>query len=221
MTTRMDHIVIAAAHLEQGVDYVREKLGVEIPKGGEHPSMGTHNHLMQLGRDTFLEVIAVNPAAPPPLRPRWFGLDDPAVQHSLVKEPRLLTWVVNTTDLVGLQAKMAFALGDVTPLTRGELSWLFAVPEDGRLLAGGLLPHVMQWQTEFHPSKNMADLNCQLLNLTIHHPYAPWLESILEGLQASDLVTVKSLTEAGQAYISAELQTPNGVCTLDSRNLSS
>lgn len=217
MQTKLDHIVVGAASLEQGIAYVRQKLGVEIPEGGEHPLMGTHNHVMQLGNETFLEVIAINPDAPPPMRPRWFGLDDPVVQYSLSRKPRLLTWVVNTTDLVGLQTQLAFALGVVTPLSRGDLSWLFAVPDDGRLLAGGLLPHAMQWKTSAHPSNNMADLNCRLSKLTIHHPYKNWMESILADLQAAELVTVESLIDLDQAFMTAEIQTPSGLCTLSSK----
>jgi len=217
MLTKLDHIVIGAASLEQGVAFVQNKLGIDIPKGGEHPLMGTHNHLMQLGNDTFLELIAINPAAPAPARPRWFGLDDPAVVRSIATEPRLLTWVVNTIDLVGLQAQVDFNLGVVTPLTRGNLSWLFAVPDDGRLLAAGMLPLVMQWQTSEHPSNNMADLNCRLIKLTIHHPYSQWLARILSDLQASTLVTVEPLENNGQAYMTAEIQTPGGICTLSSQ----
>jgi len=214
MLTRLDHIVIGAASLEQGVAYVHEKLGVDIPKGGEHPLMGTHNHVMQLGNEVFLEVVAINPSASPPSRPRWFGLDDAAVLHSISEQPRLLTWVVNTTDLVNLQAQLDFGLGVVTPLTRGDLNWLFAVPDDGRLLAGGLVPHVMQWQTSEHPSNNMADFNCRLIKLTIYHPYASWLESVLSDLQALELVSVQPLN---RAYMTAEIETPNGVCVLSSQ----
>jgi len=217
MSTKLDHIVVAAASLDQGVAYIQEKLGIDIPKGGEHPHMGTHNHVVQLGNETFLEVVAINPDAPPPMRPRWFGLDDPGVQHSVREKPRLLTWVVNTTDLVGLQAQLEFALGVVTPLSRGDLSWLFAVPDDGRLLAGGLLPHAMQWQTNAHPSNNMADLDCRLLKLTIHHPYKAWIESILVDLQASELVTVQTLAEPGVPFMIAEIQTPSGLRTLSSK----
>jgi len=47
--TKIDHIAVAAGSLEAGVAYVEEALGVVMPKGGEHPAMATHNHLMQLG----------------------------------------------------------------------------------------------------------------------------------------------------------------------------
>ena len=63
----LDHIVVAADSLKQGVDYIRSCLGIEIPKGGFHRTMGTHNHLMQLGNDAYLEVITIDPEAEAPV----------------------------------------------------------------------------------------------------------------------------------------------------------
>jgi hypothetical protein len=91
-----DHLVIGAARLAQGVDWVADRLGAALPPGGSHPRMGTHNRLTALGPARFLEVIAVDPAAEPPPRPRWFALDDPAQKARLERRPRLLTWVAAT-----------------------------------------------------------------------------------------------------------------------------
>ncbi len=66
MKTKLDHLVVAAKGLRQGVEYIRKELGVDMPFGGEHPKIGTHNHLIQLGDDVFLEVIAINPDLPAP-----------------------------------------------------------------------------------------------------------------------------------------------------------
>lgn len=215
--TKLDHLVIGAATLEQGVSYVRDKLGVDIPKGGEHPLMGTHNHVMKLGDDFFLEVIAFNPHAAAPTRPRWYGLDDPDVRRSLEVGPRLLTWAANTDNLVQLMAKTDFQLGESTLVTRGELSWLFAVPDDGRLLASGMLPSLLQWHTEHHPANNMVDLKVRCKSLTVHHPYADWLSSILKVIDATNLVQVVALKANELPYLRAEFDTPNGVVELDSR----
>src|SRR6185312_3978330 len=87
----LDHLTVAALSLDEGVAHVRRALGVEIPPGGAHPIMGTHNHLMQLGNSVFLEVIAPDPGVTPQ-RPRWFGLDDPDMHRRLACSPRLLTW---------------------------------------------------------------------------------------------------------------------------------
>lgn len=87
MRTRIDHLVIGAASLAQGVAYVNRLLAVDIPYGGEHRTMGTHNHVMKIGEDLFLEVLAINPANDPLEKPRWYGLDDPYVRQALQSQP--------------------------------------------------------------------------------------------------------------------------------------
>ncbi len=211
MNTNLDHLVIGASSLEQGVAYVKAQLGVDMPKGGEHPAMGTHNHLMQLGNDVFLEVITINPAAPAPERPRWYGLDDPFVQRRIAQQPQLLTWVINTTDLVGLQGQTNISFGDPTALTRDDLRWQFAVPDDGRLLAGGMLPYLIQWETQPHPAQRMADVGCRLHSLEIYHPYPEWLYSILTAIDAAKFVKIKPLGQGETPYLSAQIMTPSGL----------
>src|SRR5690606_32822306 len=83
----IDHLVVTAPSLAEGARFVREALGVEPEPGGKHPRMGTHNLLLRLGNDVYLEVIAIDPGAPAPGHPRWFGLDDAPTS------PLLATWV--------------------------------------------------------------------------------------------------------------------------------
>ena len=54
--------------------------------------MGTHNLVLKLGDSLYLEVIARNPKAPQPGRPRWFGLDRN-------RSTGLRTWVARTDDI--------------------------------------------------------------------------------------------------------------------------
>lgn len=217
LNTRLDHLVIGAPSLEQGVTYVKERLGVDIPVGGAHPAMGTHNHLMQLGNETFLEVIAVNPNAPAPATPRWYGLDDPFVRAQLKQQPRLLTWVVNTADIKALQARASFSFGVAVPVSRGALSWHFGVPDDGRLLAGGMLPYLIMWHTDTHPSSRMGDAGCRLRQLHIYHPQRDWLLSVLSDIGAETLVEVEALQANTTPYLVAHIDTPSGLKTLSSR----
>jgi hypothetical protein len=92
---QIDHITITAPNLGLGVEFVRRSLGVTPQVGGEHPRMGTHNFLLKLGAAVFLEIIAPNPNAPQPDRPRWFELDSQRMDTL----PRLATWVARTTDI--------------------------------------------------------------------------------------------------------------------------
>src|ERR1700759_1808196 len=168
--TELDHITVAAHPLEQGVAHVRAALGVDLPDGGAHPRMATHNRLLRLGDAVFLEVIAIDPAAPPPPRPRWFALDDPAVQVELAIAPRLVTWVVRTSRIAETFLASRRPLGAVEPMRRGELSWLLASPNDGALVDGGMMPSVIQCPAGPHPAIRMRDLGCTLELLEAAHP---------------------------------------------------
>lgn len=211
---QLDHIVVAAASLQQGVDYLRKTLGVEVPKGGFHKTMGTHNHLMQLANDAYLEVIAIDPDAGAPRHPRWFALDDRLMRASLKNQPRLITWVMNTADIQQLVASAGFDIGTPTKLSRDNLKWEIALPDDGRLLGGGMLPYCIQWHSSPHPSTDMADLDCILQALTIYHNRPHWIAERLDAMDAGHLVQVEALPDGKTPYLEAEIETPNGLVTL-------
>ena len=213
---RLDHIVVAAQSIEQGVEYIREQLGVEIPKGGFHATMGTHNHLMQLGNNAYLELIAINPEGAVPAHPRWFALDDALMRESLRQQPRLITWVMNTTDIQNIKAFADLDIGIPTALTRNNLSWKIALTGDGRLLGNGLLPYVIQWHSEPHPSGGMADLGCRLESLELHHNRAGWLYDKLKSYGGGELVTVHALKDREAPYLLATIETPSGTKVLTS-----
>ena len=216
MPAKIDHIVVGADTLEQGVTYLKNQLGVDIPAGGEHPKMGTHNCLMQLGDGVFFEIIAINPKMNPPDRPRWFGLDDPRIRQRLKDQPRLLTWVVNTRNLASLLKDAESNMGKSELLERGDLSWHFGLPADGSLLIDGVIPYAMQWHVEQHPSTRMADLGCRLRSLEIFHSNPDWCGKALGSIGADQLVKINALPENRTPFLQACISTPLGICSLRS-----
>jgi hypothetical protein len=206
----LDHIVIAAHDLQQGTEYVRDTLGVEIPRGGRHQNMATHNHVMQLGNDAYLEVIAIDTDGQPPRHPRWFALDSAHMRAAVRSQPRLVTWVMNTADLGQLVAQAGFDIGVPSKLSRDDLSWEIALPDDGRLLADGMLPYCIQWHSTPHPSRAMADTGCVLQELTIYHNRPRWLNERLDALEAGHLVHVEALPDSKTPYLAARIETPKG-----------
>ncbi|MGH6623755.1 MAG: VOC family protein, partial [Burkholderiaceae bacterium] len=92
LRSELDHLIVACSDLATGVSWVAERLGVEPQPGGRHEAMGTHNALLRLGARCYLEVIAIDPEAAAPARPRWFGLDDETTRTALARSPALLTW---------------------------------------------------------------------------------------------------------------------------------
>ncbi len=198
--TQLDHIVIAAQTLEQGLEYVQTTLAVELPPaGGKHPLMGTHNRLLNLGRGAYLEIIAIDPAASPPPHPRWFELD------RFTGVPRLLTWVARTDDL---ERFVPLELGTVNKASRGDLEWLIAIPKDGRLHLGGTVPYLIQWGSG-HPTDTLPDTGCYLIELVLLHPQPELVRSILQKLNL-DLSPLR-LERAEQPELMAFIRTPGGL----------
>ncbi|PSO19545.1 VOC family protein [Bradyrhizobium sp. MOS003] len=178
---RLDHITVAANDLAEGVAYVEQALGIAPPAGGAHPLMGTHNHLLRLSETSFLEVIAPNPSAPAPTRPRWFALDDQRAHAALELSPRLVTWVANTSDIKSALATMPHAARPAITVTRGTLEWLISVPPDGSMPFGGAFPTIIEWPAGPHPASRMAELGCSLVAFEIRHPEADTIEAALSG----------------------------------------
>lgn len=206
--TELDHITIAAASIEQGLAHLRTVLGVELPRGGAHPRMATHNHLLRLGPALFLELIAIDPAAPAPRRPRWFQLDDPAIQAQLAVAPRLLTWVVRTRQIAEVFLASEVPLGAIEPMQRGELRWLLTFPNDGALPGDGMTPHVIQWPEGPHPASRMPDLGCSLERFEAVHPDPVAYRRSLASIGAEGMVAV---TAGASAHFVAHIRTPQGV----------
>lgn len=211
MQNKIDHFSIGAASLDQGVSALESALGVTVPRGGKHAAMSTHNCVMQAGGESFLEIIAIDPEAPPPGRTRWFTLDDPATQGRLAERPRALCWVVGTDSLDAIVAGSPVDLGEIVPFSRGDRSWRLTVPKDGSLPEGGLLPAFIEWSPGPHPSSGMQNLGVALKRVTLTHPDPTSLREVLRALHVDHLAEVVE----GPRGLSFTLQTPGGEAVLD------
>ena len=215
--THIDHITITAPSLAVGVEFVARTLGVTPQVGGEHPRMGTHNFLLKLGDSVFLEVISPNPNAPKPERPRWFELDNQKVNTA----PRLATWVARTTDIHSTLAACSEPLGNIEPLSRGQLSWLMTVPSDGSLPFNGIAPTLIEWHTETHIATKLQDVGCSFVGLEAFHPEAHRISALLQSIFLEGEISVAPLPVGGQPFLIAHIQTPNGLRKLSAPNFSS
>jgi hypothetical protein len=225
MSARIDHLVVAAASLEQGVAWCEATLGVVPAAGGEHPLMGTHNRLLRIATvdypRAYLEIIAVQPERQPQRGRRWFDLDDEAVRDKLVHGgPRLLHFVANVTDVqaavaawsaLGIERGDPVAASRMTP--RGLLEWQITVRDDGRRLFDGVLPTLIEWGTT-HPVSALPESGVTLQSLAIAHPQAATVRAAYEGVGLEGVAVKK-----GKADLCAVLETPKGRVKLASEGL--
>lgn len=216
LTARLDHLVVAARSLNEGVAWVQDRLGGIRPHpGGGHPRMGTHNHVLKLGETTYLEVIAIDPAATPPPRPRWFGLDDAAMHTRLSERPRLVGWAAAVTDIGRAIAACPVHVGIAEAMSRGSLEWLIAIPSDGSLPEQGVMPTLIEWPADRpHPAAAMPQTGCRLARLDLHHPDPGRLRVAFDaiGLDRAQPVHLGP----GSAGLCASIRTPTGLVALES-----
>ena len=206
LRSHIDHLVVTAPDLDTGAAWVRETLGVEPGPGGTHVRMGTHNRLLRLGKSAYLEVIAVDPAATGPGRPRWFGLDElePGA------DPRLATWVIRTTNIQSALAASPVVSGYVTPMSRGDLNWQIAVPRNGGLPLQGVAPTLIQWQDR-HPAASLEESGCVLLRLAGFHSRAEKVQAMLDAVGFQGEFSISPLRVGDVPHLVAHIETPAGI----------
>ena len=215
----VDHLVVLAPSLAEGVAWCEATLGVVPGPGGEHPLMGTHNRLIPITTPAFprayLEIIAINKEATPQHAvgaKRWFDLDSEPLQARLrAQGPQLAHWVAQVPDLPqalaalgaqGLDRGRVVAASRPTP--QGLLRWQISVRDDGQRLLDGCLPTLIQWGVT-HPTQTMADQGVALESLQLTHPEAGTLRQALDAVGLGGIPV-----RTGPARLQARLHTPRG-----------
>ncbi|MDM0042416.1 VOC family protein [Variovorax sp. J22G21] len=230
LTAEIDHLVIAARTLDEGVQWCEATLGVTPGPGGAHPLMGTHNRLLNIAAPAFprayLEIIAIDPAKQPTRAAglhRWFDLDDAALQAGLAQHgPQLVHFVARVPDakaslhaLANPQAHIdrGHLLEASRATAAGLLEWQISVRDDGQRLFYGALPTLIQWGP-VHPVDTMPASGLELVALAAVHPRLDTLRAALDviGFTAIDL-------RQGPPNLLATLRTPRGLVTLESKGL--
>jgi hypothetical protein len=235
MTSQIDHLVIVANNLNQGVAWCEATLGITPSAGGEHKLFGTHNRLFKIATPkhplAYCEIIAINSEASratDAAQKRWFDMDDDALQAAIAIEPRLVHFVANTPNVQAARAAL-HALGiDRGPALeasrhsrKGLLQWQITVREDGQRLFNGMLPTIIQWgkaddkePLRLHPRNSLPRSGVSLQGITSTHPEAPALQKAYDAIGLAGVVV-----QAGPANLIATLQTPKGLVTLESKGI--
>jgi Glyoxalase-like domain len=203
----LDHLLIGAATLENGIGWLEERTGVRAMVGGSHPGLGTWNALASLGPGQYIEILAPDPAQPGVGTFYVPGLRDFAA-------PRIATWAARSVDLArGFPATLPHDFS-CEPARAGarirpdgtRLAWTLAFPRHREHLAfDGALPFFIEWGSyDDHPGKSTPP-GLTLHALRFSHPEPGSLESALAALGIDGAVK-----PAAQASIEVELDTPRG-----------
>ena len=160
---KLDHIVFGARSLEEGTNFIEKKLGIKLSEVGYHDFMGTHNRVVKVDKDVYLEVIAIDPSSKSPNENRWFNLDNPILQKKLEYSPQMIGYVIETKDKEILKHFY-------TPIeaSRGNYKWNFAMPSlesnlfNKELIENGIIPSLINWKSNkpvYEMKNNQLSLN--------------------------------------------------------------
>lgn len=177
---QVDHVVLGVPDLRTGVHELAERLGVAPVNGGRHDGRGTHNALLGLGGQSYLEVIAFDPEQPRPSGPAPFGLD-------ALNGPRLAGWAVRPDDIdarAERSRRRGYDPGPVVDMTRQRpdgvrLAW--RLTREPPRPAGLLVPFLIDWGETEHPSRTSPQ-GVTLVELRGEHPDPASVRPALDAL---------------------------------------
>jgi Glyoxalase-like domain len=206
----LDHIIWACDDLERGTRRFEALTGVTPRYGGVHASGSTHNALVGLAPQCYLEILA--PTRPQtPTEDAWCRLARSA------REPRILTYCMRGSRPLSQLAHVAEAAGahDARVSNNGrvtpggiELKWQWVAPVFDEF--GLAFPFFIDWLDSPHPAATaLGRGDVRLADFSVGHP------------QAADLL--RTLTEMGtpvDTYTApaiefrVRLHTPRGIVAL-------
>jgi Glyoxalase-like domain len=197
----IDHLAYAAPDLASAVADVEERFGVRAQAGGKHIGLGTHNALLALGPQTYLEIIAPDPGQPQPSVPRPFGLDG-------LSRGRLAGWAITCPDIDGAVAKArsrGYDPGEVVGMQRAGpagtvLRWRLTL----NAITGGMVPFLISWVDTEHPARS-APRGLVLESFYLEHPDPASLAPLLDALGAD-----AQIRPAAAPALIAHLSGPHG-----------
>jgi hypothetical protein len=206
----VDHLLVGAADLDAGIEWVEERTGVRAAAGGVHPGGGTRNALLSLQRRRYLEVIAPDPAQ----SEYRFRVD----VRSLAR-PQLVTWAAATPDADGVARRARAAGFEVAGPDAGSrarpdgvvLRWkIVSVKNDLGSAGVEPIPFFIEWDPRSpHPSIDSPG-GCDLLSFRIAHPRPADVIAALDALGISVPVDA-----AERPRLTATLSSPRGEATLN------
>jgi len=167
----LDHLTVIAPTLDEGVSHVQDCLGIKVPFGQRHTYMSTYNHLLQLGRTVYLEIVAIDPTAVNPQRSRWFGLDNQEkVRSDWDNGLRLRGWVARTKSIDKVLDGREEVFGQKVSLPPNNPIFDFAIPDDGSLPLDGAAPSIIDRYGKPRSMEGIANLGADLQSFILEHP---------------------------------------------------
>lgn len=205
---QIDHIVMSFLNLEKACTKFESLTGITPTIGGQHLTKGTHNALVNIGDQIYLELIAPDPKNEQIKSPTWMAV-------SKIEQPRITRWAIKSSDI----NKDALVLnnfnkqyGKIESGSRQKtdgsmLRWQLSDP--GNDIPIDIAPFLLDWQDSIHPTQDLKE-TCSLESIMIIHEspqiYQPLFRSLGIDFQ---------IKKGDYPAIKIALKTPKGIIHLE------
>ncbi len=207
-TRKIDHLVYGVPDLDQAIHHFNAVYGIAPIRGGKHKHKGTHNAIINLGNECYLELLAIDKENTIITGNRWMGMD-------FVENAKITRWAIKSKDVssdVEVIKKVNPALGTLGNGLRitesgNTLSWEMSMPLANPEVE--LIPFLINWsESGHHPTHNL-DVQCELIEMTLTHPEPPHILDCFH-----DLGIALPINRATETSFKATFSGPKGIFTL-------
>lgn len=206
---KIDHFMVAANNLDSLSRYFTELTGIPVANGGTHPDLGTHNKLIATDTDTYLELIAPNPASESrsPLRDVIEKIAQPRLHRIILQgQADHFPAIVEAYQRIGVATEVK-SLSRQTD-TGDTLRWQLLMPEAENNY-GIFVPLFIDWGSAIHPTRSLPSAPCTLVACSAGHPQAQILQTVWD-----EIGFEMPLVLAEHPYLTVTLNTPKGQVNL-------
>ena len=204
---KIDHLVYAVPDLEKAVNQFERISGVRPVYGGKHQHQGTHNALINLGNNSYLEFLAIDPENKNIPPPRWMGID-------LIREPKITRWAVKSKAIneelnILKKIKPSLAITKTGKRQRQDgaiLQWELSIPQATPEVE--IYPFFIDWKSSEHPTVALPQ-HCELISFHATHPAPAEIITFLKNINAE--ITIE---KGNEITLIAKINTPNGQIVL-------
>ena len=164
---KLDHIVFGALTLEEGTELVESLLQAKLSDIGYHRDMGTHNRVIRISGNVYLEVVSIDPQNSNLKNRKWFNLDNSNLQTKLKKTPQIIGYVIENND-----PNIFKYFDPFFEASRDNYKWQFAMPTyknniiDNEIINTGIIPSLISWKSK-KPIYKMKKNQFELMSLEI------------------------------------------------------
>jgi len=200
----LDHFVVGIDDLEAGIETFETLTGVRPLKAGEHPALGTHNALVSLGPNRYLELLAPRPGASVDPRFRYV---------SGCQQLTPVLWALATDEVDELQRRVTSAGFHADTPAPGS-----RVTSDGDTVRWTMFwmqseappnsPFFTSWDAATRHPSTTTPTGCSLQSFELSSPSSEALVRLL------DTVGFTARVAAGPRRLTVSLDTPNGTVVL-------